>query len=127
VNDPQILAALERHWTASAAGDQDAEHEIYNDDAVVEYPQSGERIRGRRNVQALRSQHPARPSGFVVRRIVGGGDLWVTEYVITYDGSRVDTVSIMEFEAGKVVHETQYFAEAFEAPAWRARWVERMT
>ena len=127
MNDPQILAALERHWTASAAGDQDAEHEIYNDDAVVEYPQSGERIRGRRNVQALRSQHPARPSGFVVRRIVGGGDLWVTEYVITYDGSRVDTVSIMEFEAGKVVHETQYFAEAFEAPAWRARWVERMT
>jgi hypothetical protein len=72
VNDPQIRAALERHWTASAAGDQDAEHEIYNDDAVVEYPQSGERVRGRHNVQALRSQHPARPSGFVVRRIVGG-------------------------------------------------------
>src|SRR5580658_1708433 len=129
MNDPPNLqevrrAALERHWTASAAGDQDAEHEIYHDDAIVEYPQSGERIRGRHNVQALRSQHPARPSGFVVRRIVGGGDLWVTEYVITYNGSRVNTVSIMEFQAGKVVRETQYFAEPFAPPAWRARWVE---
>ena len=127
MNDMQIRAALEKHWTASAAGNQDAEHEIYNDDAVVEYPQSGERVRGRHNVQALRSQHPARPSGFVVRRIVGGGELWVTEYEITYDGRRFNTVSIMEFQAGKVVRETQYFAEPFEPPAWRARWVERMT
>jgi hypothetical protein len=127
VNDPQILAALQRHWTASAAGDQEAEHEIYHDDAIVEYPQSGERIRGRHNVQALRSHHPARPSGFVVRRIVGGGDLWVTEYVIAYDGRRVCTVSIMEFQAGKVVRETQYFADPFEPPPWRAQWVEPMT
>src|SRR5580692_8357352 len=113
MHDLQIRAALERHWTASATGDQDAEHEIYHEYAVVEYPQSGERVRGRHNVQALRSQHPARPSGFVVGRIVGGGDLWVTEYVITYDGRRVNTVSIMEFLAGKVVRETQYFAEPF--------------
>ena len=73
MNDLQNRAALERHWTASAAGDQDAEHEIYHDDAIVEYPQSGESIRGRHNVQALRSHHPARPSGFVVRRIVSAG------------------------------------------------------
>jgi SnoaL-like domain len=103
VNDLQIRTALERHWTASAAGDQGTEHEIYHDDAIVEYPQSGECIRGRQNVQALRSQHPSRPSGFIVRRIVGGGDIWVTEYVITYNGHRVNTVSIMEFQAGKVV------------------------
>ena len=127
MKDLQIREALERHWTASAAGDQDAEHEIYHDDAIVEYPQSGERIRGRHNVQALRSQHPARPSGFVVRRIVGEGDLWVTEYVITYEGRHFNTVSIMEFQTGKVVRETQYFAEPFEPPAWRAQWVERMT
>ena len=125
MSDLQNRAAVERHWTASAAGDQDAEHEIYTEDAIVEYPQSGERIIGRQNVQALRSHHPARPSGFVVRRIVGAGDFWVTEYAITYDGRRFDTVSIMEFQAGKVVHETQYFAEPFEPPAWRARWVER--
>ena len=126
MNDPQIRAALERHWTASAAGDQDAEHEIYNDDAVVDYPQSGERIRGRQNVQALRSHHPAQPSGFVVRRIVGAGRLWVTEYVISYEGRPFHTVSIMEFDSGKVAHETQYFADAFEPGPSRAQWVERI-
>src|SRR3954467_7667434 len=114
MDDLQIRAALEQHWAASAAGDQVAEHAIYDEDAVVEYPQSGERVRGRHNVQALRSQHPARPSGFIVRRIVGGGELWVTEYAIAYDGRPINTVSIMEFQAGKVVRETQYFGEPFE-------------
>jgi hypothetical protein len=127
MGDQEIRAALERHWTASAAGDQQAEHEIYHENAIVEYPQSRERIRGRPNVQALRSHHPARPSGFVIRRIVGSGDLWVTEYVITYDGRPFHTVSIMEFQAGQVVRETQYFGEPFEPPAWRAQWVERTT
>lgn len=120
-----IRAALDRHWVASASGDQVAEHEIYHDDAVCEYPQSGEVIRGRRNLQELRSHHPDRPSGFAVRRIVGEGSVWTTEYVITYQGKRVYTVSIMEFRAGKVSHETQYFGDPFEAPAWRAQWVER--
>jgi len=125
MTDVDIRAALDRHWAASAAGDQEAEHEIYQDTAVVEYPQSGERIRGRNNVRALRSHHPSKPSGFVVRRITGSGDLWVTEYVILYDGRPMHTVSIMEFERGKVVRETQYFAEPFEPPSWRAEWVER--
>jgi len=55
---------------------------------------------------------------------VGKGNLWITEYVITYKGKRVYTVSIMEFRDGKVLHETQYFADPFNAPAWRAQWVE---
>jgi ketosteroid isomerase-like protein len=120
-----IRTALDRHWAASAAGDQVAEHQIYHDDTVCEYPQSGEVIHGRNNVQALRSHHPDRPSGFLVRRIVGEGSVWVTEYVITYEGRRVYTVSIMEFRDGKVAHETQYFGDPFDAPAWRAQWVER--
>jgi SnoaL-like domain len=125
MTDVDIRAALDRHWAASAAGDQEAEHEIYQDTALIEYPPSGERIRGRNNVRALRSHHPSKPSGFVVRRITGSGDLWVTEYSILYDGRPVHTVSIMEFEGGKVVRETQYFAEPFEPPSWRAQWVER--
>lgn len=119
-----IRMAIERHWAASAAGDLDTEHAIYHDDAVCEYPQSGEVIHGRSNLQALRGHHPGRPSGFVVRRIVGEGNLWVTEYVINYQGKRAFTVSIMEFRDGKVSHETQYFADPFDAPAWRAQWVE---
>ena len=120
-----IQKAIDHHWAASAAGDQVAEHDIYHDDVVCEYPQSGEIIRGRHNLQALRSHHPGRPSGFVVRRIVGEINLWITEYVITYESKPMHTVSIMEFREGKVAHETQYFAEPFDAPGWRAQWVER--
>lgn len=121
----RIRTALDRHWAASAAGDQLVEHEIYHDDVVCEYPQSGEIIRGRHNLQSLRSHHPGKPSGFVVRRVVGTGHLWVSEYEITYQGKRACTVSIMEFRDGKVSHETQYFADPFDAPAWRAPWVEQ--
>ncbi len=120
-----IQALLEQHWAASAAGDVVAEHDIYDDNVICEYPQSGERIRGRRNLQALRGHHPGKPSDFDVRRIVGAGVLWVTEYAIHYEGGKLfHTVSIMEFRNEKVVHETQYFAEPFEAPAWRLPWVE---
>ncbi|MFM9926871.1 nuclear transport factor 2 family protein [Variovorax sp. H27-G14] len=122
---PNIRAAIDRHWAASAAGDQVTEHEIYHDDAVCSYPQSGEVIRGRHNLQALRSHHPGKPSGFAVRRIVGEGGVWVSEYVIDYAGKSAFTVSIMEFRDGKVMRETQYFADSFEAPAWRGQWVER--
>jgi ketosteroid isomerase-like protein len=123
----QIPAALNKHWQASAAGDADAEHEIYADDAICDYPQSGERILGRKNLQALRSHHPGKPSGFNVKRILGNGDLWITEYTILYQGQRAYTVSIMEFQNGKVVHETQYFADPFEAPSWRRQWVQQAT
>jgi len=125
MHEDNIRAAIDRHWAASAAGDQVSEHDIYHDDVVCEYPQSGEIINGRRNLQALRSHHPDKPSGFTVRRIVGEGNLWVSEYVINYGGKRLFTVSVMEFRDGKVSHETQYFADSFAAPAWRAQWVGR--
>jgi ketosteroid isomerase-like protein len=127
VSEEQIRIALEAHWHASAAGDTNAEHNIYADDAICDYPQSGERILGRKNLQALRSHHPGKPSGFNVRRIVGNGDLWITEYTIDYQGQQAYTVSIMEFRNGKVVHETQYFADPFEAPAWRSQWVQQIS
>jgi ketosteroid isomerase-like protein len=125
MDEQNIRAAIDRHWAASATGDQVAEHEIYHEDVVCEYPQSGEIIYGRGNLQALRSQHPDRPSEFNVRRIVGEGNVWVSEYAINYSGKRLFTVSIMEFRDGKVQHETQYFADSFAAPAWRAQWVAR--
>jgi ketosteroid isomerase-like protein len=125
MEEQRIRAVIDQHWAASAAGDQVAEHEIYHDDVVCEYPQSGEIIHGRRNLQALRSHHPDKPSGFVVRRITGEGNLWVSEYVINYGGKRTFTVSVMVFRDGKVSHEIQYFADPFEAPNWRAQWVSR--
>ena len=124
MENDQIRSALDRHWSASDAGDFDAEHDIYHDDAVLEYPQSGERIRGRRNIQTTRTLQ-ANKKRFDVRRILGSGDLWITEYVLSYDGQPSYTVSIMEFRDGKVARETQYFGDPFEASAWRAQWVER--
>jgi hypothetical protein len=126
MQEEQIIAALSAHWHASAIGDANAEHDIYSDDAVCDYPQSGERIVGRSNLKALRSHHPGKPSGFNVRRMLGGSDLWITEYTITYQERSSFTVSIMEFRDGKVIHETQYFADPFEAPAWRSQWVQQI-
>ena len=125
MDDRTIRAALERHWAASDANDFDAEHEIYREDAVLSYPQSGELIRGRRNIEKSRIAQPNQKR-FTVRRILGGGDLWITEFVLTYDGQPSYTVSIMEFRDGKVARETQYFGDPFEPGPSRAQWVERM-
>ena len=123
--DQEIRAALDQHWAASEASDFGTEHLIYDEDAVLDYPQSGERTRGRSNIQKQRSIQPSKKQ-FSIRRIIGSGDLWVTEYILTYDGKPSYTVSIMEFRGDKVARETQYFADPFEASTWRAQWVERM-
>jgi ketosteroid isomerase-like protein len=125
VRDQEIRAALDQHWAASDANDFETEHLIYHDDAVLDYPQSGERTRGRSNIQGQRASQPSKKR-FTVQRIIGGGDLWVTELILTYDGKPSYTVSIMEFRGDKVARETQYFADPFAAPAFRAKWVERI-
>jgi SnoaL-like domain len=125
VRDRVIRAALDRHWAASDTSDFETEHLIYHEDAVLEYPQSGERTRGRSNIQNQRASQPSNKR-FTIRRIIGSGDLWVTEFILTYDGKPSYTVSIMEFRGDKVARETQYFADPFTAPASRAEWVERM-
>jgi hypothetical protein len=125
VQDQAIRAALDQHWAASDANDFETEHRIYHDDAVLEYPQSGERTRGRRNIENQRASQPSKKR-FAVRRIIGSGNLWVTEFILTYDGKPSYTVSIMEFRDDKVTRETQYFADPFQASASRAQWVELM-
>ena len=125
VRDQEIRAALNQHWAASDANDFVTEHLIYREDAVLDYPQSGERTRGRSNIQGQRASQPSKKR-FTVQRIIGSGDLWVTEFILAYDGKPSYTVSIMEFSGDKVARETQYFADPFVAPASRAQWVERM-
>jgi hypothetical protein len=125
VRDQEIRAALDQHWAASDANDFETEHRIYLEDAVLEYPQSGERTRGRSNIQNQRASQPNKKR-FSIRRIIGSGELWVTEFILTYDAQPSYTVSIMEFKGDKVARETQYFADPFMAPGFRAQWVERM-
>ncbi len=123
MTDDDVRDRLRRHWAASDANDFAAEHDIYRADAVLEYPQSGERIRGRAHIEASRTAQP-NAKRFSVRRILGAGDLWVSEIVLTYDGEPNYVVSIMQFEGGEVVHETQYFSEPFTPGPSRAQWVE---
>jgi hypothetical protein len=125
MRDQEIHVALNRHWTASDSGDFAAEHDIYCDDAVLDYPQSRERIIGRHNIQISRTVQPNKKR-FVIHRILGGGDLWITEYVLAYDAEPFYTVSIMEFRGLKVAHETQYFAAPFDAGESRKKWVVSM-
>jgi hypothetical protein len=121
--DAEIRARLTEHWHASECGDIEAEHAIYAPDAILDYPQSGERFHGRSRIQAQRGGHPAERH-FAIRRILGGGDLWVSECVITYDGVPTHSVSVMEMSGGLVTHETQYFADPFDADPGRAALAE---
>jgi hypothetical protein len=125
MNDRSVRIALERHWAASDANDFVVEHDIYHDDAVLDYPQSGERLRGRDRIQESRRVQPNNKR-FTVRRIIGREDLWITEFILTYDDKPSYVVSIMEFREEKVAHETQYFGDRFEPGASRANLVERM-
>src|SRR5262249_50285549 len=88
MENKDIRAALDRHWAASDANNFDEEHQIYREDAVLEYPQSRERIRGRRNIQSSRFAQPNKKR-FTVRRILGTADLWVTEMAVTAARSAV--------------------------------------
>jgi hypothetical protein len=117
--DAETRARIEEHWAASESGDARTEHAIYAVDGILDYPQSGERFRGREKIEAQRGGHPAERH-FTVHRISGQGDLWISEVVITYDGKPSYSVSIMEFADGFVAHETQYFGDPFPAAAWRA-------
>jgi hypothetical protein len=122
MDDRTIRAVLKRHWDASDANDFNVEHEIYREDAILTYPQSGEVIRGRHNIQESRFVQPNNKR-FAVQRIIGGGNLWVTEFVLSYDGAPSYAVSIMEFREGLVANETQYFADRFDPAPSRAHLV----
>jgi limonene-1,2-epoxide hydrolase len=118
-------AVVESLWNAIAKNDLEAVANAYAEDAVQEWPQSGERIVGRANIMAINESYPGQPE-VTIRRINGSGDLWVTETTLDYGGDRYECVSIVELSNGKVVRETDYFGAPFEAPAWRAQWTERI-
>lgn len=118
---PTALAAFQHYWN-HAATNQEIAHEMYHDDAVVEFPQSQERFEGKANIIAWRKIYPANVDA-EIRRMRGQGDLWVAEICIRYDGGPWNYgCSINEFRGDKIARETIYFAEGWEAPAWRARW-----
>lgn len=120
--DAELRAQLERHWEY-AGHDEDIAHEVYAEDAVLEFPQSGERYEGVENFREWRRQYPARLA-FKIRRMDRWGDLVVAENLISYDGAPpMYTVHLIELNANdKIVHERVYITERWEAPEWRSPW-----
>lgn len=114
-------AAVKQHWRAVGAGNLDAELKIYHEDAELEYPQSGEFVRGREAIRASLAAQPDR-GRIETSRILGADDLWISELILIKDDRQTNVVSIMEFRDGRVFHESQYFADPFEPPQWRAQW-----
>jgi ketosteroid isomerase-like protein len=119
-------ATLERTIAAMFAGDIDLATEAMADDAVVDWPQSGERIVGRQACSLVYKNYPGGSPSYELRRISGSGDLFVVEAVGQYEADTSYLTSIIEFRDGRIVKQTDYFGSPFAAPAWRAQWVERM-
>ena len=121
LDEEALLRALKRHWDYEGK-DYDVSHEIYHEDAVLEFPQSGERFEGLRNFKEWRSRYPAKLK-FHTRRITHRDDLVVVEYLISYDGAPwTYVVTLMEFRGDKIAHERIYIMDGWDAPEWRAPW-----
>jgi hypothetical protein len=121
MDEATFRAMLEQNLEHSRS-DPELAHSIYHEDAVLEFPQSGERFEGVENFQAWRSNYPA-DTTFEFREIRGRDDLWVVELSVTYDGGpRSFGVSIHELRGDKIARETIYVADGWEPPAWRAQW-----
>lgn len=116
-----IRAMLEQHFEASGS-DPDKGHAMYAEDAVLEFPQSGERFEGVANLREWRSNYPADTS-VEYREIRGRDDFWVAEIAIAYDGGPpMLGLSVIELRDELIARETIYVTEPFEAPEWRAEW-----
>jgi len=121
LDENDLMLALKRHWDYSGR-DEDVAHEIYHDDAVLEFPQSGERFEGVANFREWRRQYPAHLA-FHTRRITYRDDLAVVENLISYNGAPwMYTVNLLEFRDERVAHERIYIMDGWEAAEWRAPW-----
>ncbi len=115
----KMIAALE-------SGDMKGFSDFYADDAVEEWPQSGERVVGIANIRAIDEAYPGVPK-LTPRRVIASGDLVIAESTLDYgEGGVFNTVFILEVKDGKVVRETTYWGAPFEAPSWRSQWVEKL-
>lgn len=127
MTDPEVRAVAEAFWTALGTRDWDAAAQHLHPDFVQEWPQSGERIRGADNALAIDRNFPGGMPSISSRRVMAAGNLAIVEAELAYvDGSRYLVMSVLEVRDGKIAKETDYFAEPFPAPQWRAQWVERM-
>jgi hypothetical protein len=123
MDDESTRAGIRRFVEAINTGEMEPFDALYHDDVIIEWPQSGEVILGKQKIRELRLAYPTPPRA-TLRRIVGHGDLWATEMLFDYAGDPFHTIVIHEYRDGRVALETSYYAAQFQAPSWRAKWVE---
>jgi limonene-1,2-epoxide hydrolase len=118
---------VEGFWAAMQTNDFKAAGEFLDDDYVLEWPQSGERIRGRANFVAVNENYPAHGRWeFTIHRIIADGDEVASDVGVT-DGVIIGrAVTFSTVHAGKILHQTEFWLDPFEPPAWRAGWVEKI-
>jgi hypothetical protein len=123
-DESMVFKTVRRYFEYTGA-DADRAQEIYHDDAVLEFPQSGERFEGVATFTEWRRQYPAGLDRlrYRIRRVTARVDLAVVELSVTYDGSSwLQGIQLLEFCGDKVARERIYVMDAWEAPEWRARW-----
>ena len=126
MSESRNRAAVEALVAAINAGDLQALDQVFTADVVIEWPQSGERIKGEKNRREIYGRFPSLPK-VTPRRITGSGEVWVLEASLDYgDGDPYQAVFILEMRDGRIARETGYWSKPFPAPEWRAPWVERM-
>jgi ketosteroid isomerase-like protein len=126
MSESRNRAAVQALVAAINAGDLHALEQVFTADVVIEWPQSGERIKGEKNRREIYGRFPSLPK-VTPRRITGSGEIWVLEASLDYgDGDRYQAVFILEMRDGRIARETGYWSKPFPAPEWRAAWVERM-
>lgn len=118
---------IEQFWLRMESNDFYAASELLHDDFTLDWPQSGERIRGKENFAAINTAYPAEGKWhFTINHLLVEGDAVVTDISVT-DGKRHDRViTFSTIRDGKIWKQVEFWPESFEAPAWRAQWVERM-
>lgn len=126
MGEAENRATVEALVAAINGNDRAALDKVFSEDAVIEWPQSNERIRGGQNRREIYSRFPSLPK-VMPRQMTGRDDLWVLEANLDYgDGEPYQCVFIFEIRGGKIVKEVGYWSKPFPAPDWRAPWVERM-
>lgn len=118
--------AIEKLVDGLNRGEVGVMDELFHEDAIMDWPQFGERVRGAENRREVYARLPALPA-ITPRRIFGEGDLWVLEATLDYGEDAVfSTVLIFECQGERIARETAYWATPAPPAEWRSAWVERL-
>lgn len=118
---------VERFWAAINANDFRTASEFLHDEFVLEWPQSGECICGRANFIAVNENYPSTGRwSATVHRLLADADEVASEVTVTDGAVTATAITFSKIHNGKIVRQTEYWPDPFEAAAWRAKWVKRM-